>query len=71
MQTGRRRYRTERIVRCQIDVVRLAPAGDLARFSQSPSDAQVDARIVRSVFLFDHLAEGPPAGPLLANRDRH
>ena len=53
-----------------LDVVRLAPAGDLPGLGKAAHDAQIDARVVDPLVL-DHLAEPPLAAELLARRQRH
>ena len=58
MQAGRRGDRTQRIVAGQFDVMRLAPAGDLARLGQPADNADVNARVIDQV-LFDKLPEFP------------
>src|SRR5262249_21399015 len=70
LQARRRRDGPERIVRGQLDAVRLAPPRHLARFGDAADDAQVDPAVVDQI-LVDQLAELPFAGELLAGRERH
>ncbi len=70
MEAGGGGYRPQRVVDRQLDVVGLAPAGDLARFADAPDDAQVDAGVVEQL-LFDQQLELPLAAKLLARRQGH
>ena len=54
----------------QLDVVGLAPAGDLARLGEAAGDANVDAGIVDPLLL-DQLAKFPFRGELFAGCDGH
>ncbi len=54
----------------QLDIVRLGPAGDLARLGKATGDAEIDARVV-DPFLLDQLPELPLGAELLARRQRH
>src|SRR5947208_466636 len=58
LQAGGGRDGAERVVYRQLDVVGLAPAGDLARLGEAAGDAEVDARVVDPLLL-DQLAELP------------
>src|SRR5204863_8866803 len=69
LQAGGRRDRPERVVYRQLDVMGLAPAGDLARLGEAAGDAEVDARVVDPLLL-DQLAELPLRAELLARRQR-
>ena len=70
MGTRSRRYRTQRIVRREMDVVRFAPAGNLTRLCQPTGDTQINPRVIHEL-LFNHLPERPLTGPLLADGQRH
>ena len=65
MRAGRRRDRAERIVGNDLNVMRLGPAGDLERLSESADQTEVDAGVVDQ-FLFDCGGESPLGEPLLA-----
>ena len=56
-------------MRHDVYVVRLRPVRNLQRLRQPAHYAQVYARVADE-FLFDHLAEGPLARPLLSRRNR-
>jgi hypothetical protein len=51
-----------------VDVVGLAPVGDLEGLGEPPGDAEVDASIVDELLL-DDLPEPPLGAPLLPRRD--
>src|SRR5579859_3441906 len=62
--------RTERIVQSNLDVVSLAPPGDLPSLGKAADDRQVDPSIIDQIAL-DQLAELPFIGELLARAERH
>ena len=70
LQAGRDEIGPERVVDRHLDIVGLAPAGDLRGFGEPAGDAQVDPRVVDPLFL-DQLAELPLRAKLLAGRQRH
>src|SRR6185437_15923798 len=62
--------RPERIMRHHVDIMRLAPAGDLHRLGEAADIADVDAiELVDAAF--DVGQELPLAGKFLADRERH
>ena len=70
VQAGRRGDGPQWVVGRQVDVMRLAPAGDLTRLGEPADDAQVDPGVVHRL-LFDQLPELPLGGELLAGSHRH
>src|SRR5207237_483696 len=65
VEAGRSGNRPQRVVRRQVDVVRLAPAGDLLRLGDAARNAEVHAGVVDQLRL-DQLAELPLRRELLA-----
>ncbi len=53
---------------CDVDVVGLAPVGDLQGLCEPTGDAEVDPGVVYEL-LFDRLTEGPLGRPLLPRGD--
>ena len=69
MQTGRSGNRPERIVRCQMDVMRFAPPGNFACLGQSTGNAQVNAAVIHQILLND-FSECPLAIKLFPDSKR-
>ena len=69
MQTGGGGNRTERIMWCQMDVMRFAPPGNFTSLCQSTGNAHVNAAVIHQILLND-FSEGPLAIKLFPDSKR-